>query len=61
IDGSTNPFMHLDREPEFIILRCLHLSTNNYGELIMFLLRCNMVSKNIGFGQVAKYMMLRIT
>ncbi|KAJ6572654.1 hypothetical protein B0H10DRAFT_1964367 [Mycena sp. CBHHK59/15] len=54
IDGTINPFTHVDPKTESIMLRRLHPRINHYNDLIMFLLRCNMDIKHIGSGDTAK-------
>ncbi|KAJ7046271.1 hypothetical protein C8F04DRAFT_939045, partial [Mycena alexandri] len=61
IDGSINPFTHLDPETESIILRRLHPRISNYNELVTFLLRCNMDIKYVGSGEAAKALVYYIT
>ncbi|KAJ6470898.1 hypothetical protein C8R45DRAFT_765112, partial [Mycena sanguinolenta] len=61
IDGSTNPFTFVDPETESIMLRRLHPRINNYNELIIFLLRCNMDIKYIGSGKAAKALVYYVT
>ncbi|KAJ7699720.1 hypothetical protein B0H16DRAFT_1349051, partial [Mycena metata] len=61
IDGSVNPFTQLDLETESILLKRLHPRINNYNELIMFLLRCNMDIKYIGSGEAAKALVYYVT
>jgi hypothetical protein len=54
ITGEVNPLTHLDAETESILLRRLHPHINNFNQLVMFLLRCNMDIKYIGSGEAAK-------
>ncbi|KAJ7741070.1 hypothetical protein B0H16DRAFT_1215718, partial [Mycena metata] len=61
IDGSTQLCTHLDEQTESIILRRLHPRINNYNELIIFLLRCNMDIKYIGSGEAAKALVYYVT
>ncbi|KAJ7881690.1 hypothetical protein B0H13DRAFT_1629900 [Mycena leptocephala] len=61
IDGSTNPFTHLDKDTESIILKRLHPRINNYNDLIIFLLRCNMDIKYVGSGEAAKALVYYVT
>jgi hypothetical protein len=61
IDGEVNPLTRLDPETESIILRRLHPRINNYNELVIFLLRCNMDIKYIGSGEAAKALVYYVT
>ncbi|KAJ7720619.1 hypothetical protein B0H16DRAFT_1335995, partial [Mycena metata] len=61
VDGSVNPFTHLDPETESIVLKRLHPRINNYNELVIFLLRCNMDLKYVGSGEAAKALIYYIT
>ncbi|KAJ7774869.1 hypothetical protein B0H16DRAFT_1303005, partial [Mycena metata] len=61
IDGSINPFTHLDPATESIVLRRLHPRISNYNELVTFLLRCNMDIKYVGSGEAAKALVYYIT
>ncbi|KAJ7158210.1 hypothetical protein C8R43DRAFT_882677, partial [Mycena crocata] len=61
IDGSVNPFTRIDLETESIMLRRLHPRINNYNELIIFLLRCNMDIKYVGSGEAAKALIYYVT
>ncbi|KAJ7215813.1 hypothetical protein GGX14DRAFT_562271 [Mycena pura] len=61
INGSTNPFTRVDPETESIILKRLHPRINNYNELIIFILRCNMDIKYIGSGEAAKTLVYYVT
>ncbi|KAK7038370.1 hypothetical protein R3P38DRAFT_2417563, partial [Favolaschia claudopus] len=61
IDGSVHPVTHLDPETESIILRRLHPRINNFNQLVMFLLRCNMDIKYIGSGEAAKALIYYVT
>ncbi|KAJ7155909.1 hypothetical protein C8R43DRAFT_825594, partial [Mycena crocata] len=61
IDGSVNPFTHLDMATESIMLKRLHPRINNFNDLIMFLLRCNMDIKYVGSGEAAKALVYYVT
>jgi hypothetical protein len=61
IAGDINPLTHLDPETESILLRRLHLRINNFNELLMFLLRCNMDIKYVGSGEDAKVLIYYVT
>ncbi|KAK7027673.1 PIF1-like helicase-domain-containing protein [Favolaschia claudopus] len=61
VDGKTNPLTKLDPETESIVLKRLHPRINNYNDLVIFLLRCNMDIKYIGSGEAAKALVYYIT
>ncbi|KAJ7887527.1 hypothetical protein B0H14DRAFT_2337624, partial [Mycena olivaceomarginata] len=61
ITGEVNPLTHVDPETESIILRRLHPRINNYNQLVIFLLRCNMDIKYIGSGEAAKALIHYVT
>ncbi|KAJ7340541.1 hypothetical protein DFH08DRAFT_617927, partial [Mycena albidolilacea] len=61
INGDVNPLTHIDPESESIILRRLHPRINNYNQLVLFLLRCNMDIKYIGSGEGAKALIHYVT
>ncbi|KAJ7084457.1 hypothetical protein B0H15DRAFT_923743 [Mycena belliarum] len=61
IDGTVNPLTRIDPETESIILRRLHPRINNYNELVIFLLRCNMDIKYVGSGEAAKALVYYVT
>ncbi|KAJ7070425.1 hypothetical protein B0H15DRAFT_793462, partial [Mycena belliarum] len=61
IDGSVNPLTRIDPETESIIMRRLHPRINNFNDLIIFLLRCNMDIKYVGSGEAAKALVYYIT
>ena len=54
IDGSTQVITDLDPETMSILLCCLHLHINNFNELIIFLVQCNIDITYIGSRKVAK-------
>ncbi|KAJ6622841.1 hypothetical protein B0H10DRAFT_1787574, partial [Mycena sp. CBHHK59/15] len=54
INGQTRALTELDAETESILLRRLHPRINNFNDLILFLVRCNMDIKYIGSGDAAK-------
>jgi hypothetical protein len=61
ITGEVNPLTHVEPETESIILRRLHPRINNYNQLVIFLLRCNMDIKYIGSGEAAKALIHYVT
>ncbi|KIO16941.1 hypothetical protein M407DRAFT_33403 [Tulasnella calospora MUT 4182] len=61
IDGTTRPFTTLDEETGSILLRRLHPRINNFNEVIIFLLQCNMDIKYIGSGEAAKALTFYVT
>lgn len=61
IDGTTRPFTMLDEETGSILLRCLHPRINNFNDVIIFLLQCNMDIKYIGSGEAAKALTFYVT
>ncbi|KAJ7840460.1 hypothetical protein B0H13DRAFT_1510811, partial [Mycena leptocephala] len=61
ITGEVNPLTHLDPETESIMLRRLHPRINNFNQLVMFLLRCNMDIKYVGSGEAAKALVYYVT
>ncbi|KIN96426.1 hypothetical protein M404DRAFT_33317 [Pisolithus tinctorius Marx 270] len=54
IDGTVRTQSCLDPEMQSILLRRLHLRINNYNDITLFLLQCNMDIKFIGSGAAAK-------
>ncbi|KIN93903.1 hypothetical protein M404DRAFT_35596 [Pisolithus tinctorius Marx 270] len=54
IDGSVRAESYLDPETQSILLRRLHPWVNNYNDVVLFLLQCNMDIKFIGSGAAAK-------
>jgi hypothetical protein len=61
IDGKTRTFTDLDNETQSIMLKRLHPRINNYNEVIMFLMQCNMDIKYIGSGPAAKALVYYVT
>ncbi|KAJ7369210.1 hypothetical protein DFH08DRAFT_678035, partial [Mycena albidolilacea] len=61
INGDVNPLTHMELDFESIILCRLHPRINNYNQLVMFLLRCNMDIKYIGSGEGAKALIHYVT
>ncbi|KZO92228.1 hypothetical protein CALVIDRAFT_487901, partial [Calocera viscosa TUFC12733] len=61
IDGSTCPQTGVDAETGSILLRRLHPRINEYNDVIMFLLKCNMDIQFIGSGEGAKAAIYYIT
>jgi hypothetical protein len=61
IDGSTQAITELDPETMSILLRRLHPRINNFNELIIFLVRCNMDITYIGSGEAAKALVYYIS
>ncbi|KIO07243.1 hypothetical protein M404DRAFT_107747, partial [Pisolithus tinctorius Marx 270] len=54
IDGSMHMQSFLDPETQSIVLHQLHPCVNNYNDIVLFLLQCNMDIKFIGSGAAAK-------
>ncbi|KAJ7118469.1 hypothetical protein C8R43DRAFT_832054, partial [Mycena crocata] len=61
IDGKTRSLTDLDPETGSILLRRLHPRINNFNDLVLFLLRCNMDIKYIGSGPAAKALSYYVT
>lgn len=61
VDGQTRSFTELDSETSSILLRRLHPWINNYNDLVIFLMKCNMDIKYIGSGQAAKALVYYVT
>ncbi|KAK7022630.1 hypothetical protein R3P38DRAFT_2416132, partial [Favolaschia claudopus] len=61
IDGTTRGHTSIDEETQSIMLRRLHPRINNYNEVVLFLLRCNIDIKYIGSGEAAKALVFYIT
>lgn len=61
IDGSTRAVTELDEATLSILLRRLHPRINNFNDLVMFLMKCNMDIKYIGSGQAAKALVYYVT
>lgn len=54
IDGSVRIRSIVDAETDSICLRRLHPWINNYNDVVLFLMQCNMDIKFIGSGPAAK-------
>lgn len=61
INGQTRALTEIDPETESILLRRLHPRINNFNELVIFLMQCNMDIKYIGSGEAAKALVYYIT
>ncbi|KZO94889.1 hypothetical protein CALVIDRAFT_483665, partial [Calocera viscosa TUFC12733] len=61
IDGSTRAETGLDDQTGAILLRRLHPRINEYNDVMMFLLKCNMDIQFIGSGEGAKAAIYYIT
>ncbi|KAH7904933.1 hypothetical protein BJ138DRAFT_1138421 [Hygrophoropsis aurantiaca] len=61
MDGTTRSLTELDSETLSILLKRLHPWINNFNELILFLLQCNMDIKYIGSGEAAKALVYYVT
>lgn len=61
INGQTRSLTEIDPETESILLRRLHPRINNFNELVIFLMQCNMDIKYIGSGEAAKALVYYIT
>jgi len=61
IDGSTCAVTSLDDETLSVLLRRLHPRINNYNDLVIFLLKCNMDIKFVGSGEAAKALVYYVT
>lgn len=61
IDGSTRSLTEVDPETGSILLKRLHPRINNFNDVILFLLRCNMDIKYIGSGEAAKALIYYVT
>ncbi|KAH7902851.1 hypothetical protein BJ138DRAFT_1200449, partial [Hygrophoropsis aurantiaca] len=61
MDGTTKALTELDPETLSIMLKRLHPWINNFNELILFLLQCNMDIKYIGSGEAAKALVYYVT
>lgn len=61
INGSTRSFTELDEETQSILLRRLHPRINNFNDVSMFLMQCNMDVKYIGSGDSAKALIYYVT
>jgi hypothetical protein len=61
IDGSTRSVTELDPETMSILLRRLHPRINNFNDVVIFLMRCNMDIKYVGSGEAAKALVYYIS
>ncbi|KAH7906877.1 hypothetical protein BJ138DRAFT_1137801 [Hygrophoropsis aurantiaca] len=61
MNGSTRALTELDPETLSILLKRLHPWINNFNDLILFLLQCNMDIKYIGSGEAAKALVYYVT
>ncbi|KAA1478248.1 hypothetical protein DENSPDRAFT_861822 [Dentipellis sp. KUC8613] len=61
MDGKTKAVTDLDPETQSVRLRRLHPWINNFNDVVMFLLKCNMDIKFIGSGEAAKALIFYIT
>jgi hypothetical protein len=61
IDGSTRALTEIDPTTLSVLLRRLHPRINNYHELVIFLVQCNMDIKYIGSGPAAKALVFYVT
>ncbi len=61
VNGQTRSLTELDPETSSILLRRLHPWINNYNDLILFLVQCNMDIKYIGSGEAAKALVYYVT
>jgi hypothetical protein len=61
IDGSTRALTELDEETQSILLRRLHPRINNFNDVVLFLMQCNMDIKYIGSGEAAKALVYYVT
>lgn len=61
IDGSTRSMTTIDPETESILLKRLHPRINNFNDVVIFLMECNMDIKYIGSGEAAKALVFYIT
>jgi hypothetical protein len=61
INGSTRPMTSIDPETQSILLKWLHPRINNFNDVVLFLMECNMDIKYIGSGEAAKALVFYIT
>ncbi|KIJ58691.1 hypothetical protein HYDPIDRAFT_33934 [Hydnomerulius pinastri MD-312] len=61
INGSTRALTEVDPETQSILLRRFHPRINNFHDLVIFLLQCNMDIKYIGSGEAAKALVFYVT
>lgn len=61
IDGKTRAFTDLDEESQSILIKRLHPRINNFNDVVIFLMQCNMDVKYIGSGEAAKALVYYVT
>jgi hypothetical protein len=61
ITGKTRTLTEIDPETQSILLRRLHPRINNFNDIVLFLMRCNMDIKYIGSGEAAKALVYYVT
>ena len=61
INGKTKSFTELDEGTQSILLKRLHPRINNYNDVVLFLMQCNMDIKYIGSGEAAKALIYYVT
>ena len=61
IDGSTCSMTLIDPKTQSILLKRMHPRINNFNDVVMFLMECNMDIKYIGSGEAAKTLIYYIT
>lgn len=61
INGITRAFTELDEETQSILLRRLHPRINNFNDVVLFLMQCNMDIKYVGSGESAKALIYYVT
>ena len=61
IDGKTRAITNLDEETQSILIKRLHPRINNFNDVVIFLMQCNMDVKYIGSGEAAKALVYYIT
>ncbi|EGO30262.1 hypothetical protein SERLADRAFT_412311 [Serpula lacrymans var. lacrymans S7.9] len=61
INGSTHSLTELDSETQGILLWRLHPKINNFNDIVIFLLKCNMDIKYVGSGEAAKALLYYIS
>ncbi|KZV66483.1 hypothetical protein PENSPDRAFT_701175, partial [Peniophora sp. CONT] len=59
--GAVRERTELDKETQSIMLRRLHPWINNYNDIMLYLLKCNMDIKYVGSGEAAKALTYYIT
>lgn len=61
VDGTTRALTEIDPETGSILLRRLHPWINNFNDVVIFLMQCNMDIKFIGSGEAAKALTYYVT